>query len=48
MVFCLQTQTSRYRLKPGFGVLQNYPEDWMKHYTEKGYARIDPVIDLLP
>jgi DNA-binding CsgD family transcriptional regulator len=43
MVFCLQTKHHGIDLKPGFGVLQNYPEDWMKHYMEKDYARIDPV-----
>ena len=43
MVFCLQTKHQGIDLKPGFGVLQNYPEDWMKHYAEKDYARIDPV-----
>lgn len=43
MVFCLQTKHRGIDLEPGFGVLQNYPEDWMKHYTEKDYARIDPV-----
>jgi DNA-binding CsgD family transcriptional regulator len=43
MVFCLQTEHGDLDVKPGFGVLQNYPEDWMKHYFEKGYDRIDPV-----
>ncbi len=43
MVFCLQTKHQGIDLKPGFGVLQNYPEDWMKHYIERGYDRIDPV-----
>ena len=43
MVFCLQTKHQGIDLQPGFGVLQNYPEDWMKHYVEKDYARIDPV-----
>lgn len=43
MVFCLQTKHQGIDLEPGFGVLQNYPEDWMKHYVEKDYARIDPV-----
>jgi DNA-binding CsgD family transcriptional regulator len=43
MVFCLQTKHQGIDLQPGFGVLQNYPEDWMKHYAEKDYARIDPV-----
>ena len=43
MVFCLQTKHRGIDLEPGFGVVQNYPEDWMKYYREKGYARIDPV-----
>jgi DNA-binding CsgD family transcriptional regulator len=43
MVFCLQTKHQGIDLQPGFGVLQNYPEDWMQHYAEKDYARIDPV-----
>lgn len=43
MVFCLQTKHQGIDLKPGFGVLQNYPEDWMKHYAANDYARIDPV-----
>ncbi|MCL2749010.1 MAG: LuxR family transcriptional regulator [Alphaproteobacteria bacterium] len=24
-------------------LVQNYPEDWMKHYIENGYIQIDPV-----
>jgi DNA-binding CsgD family transcriptional regulator len=43
MVFCLQTNHDHIDMKPGFGTIQNYPEDWMKHYFEKGYDRIDPV-----
>lgn len=43
MVFCLQTKHRHLDIDPGFGVLQNYPEDWMKHYREKSYDRIDPV-----
>jgi hypothetical protein len=43
MVFCLQTRHRHLDVEPGFGVLQNYPEDWMKHYREKGFDRIDPV-----
>jgi len=30
-------------LKAGHGVIRNYSEDWMKHYSEKGYEKIDPV-----
>jgi|SRR5579872_4152852 len=44
MIFCLQTNHDHIDMKPGVGVIQNYPEDWMKHYFEKGYDRIDPVI----
>src|SRR5689334_13818630 len=43
MVFCLETKHHGIDLEPGFGVIQNYPEDWMKYYREKGYARLDPV-----
>lgn len=44
MIFCLQTNHDHLDMKPGVGVIQNYPEDWMKHYFEKDYGRIDPVI----
>jgi hypothetical protein len=44
MIFCLQTNHDHIDMKPGVGVIQNYPEDWMKHYFEKGYDRIDPVL----
>jgi len=30
-------------LSAGHGVMRNYSEDWMKHYTEKKYEKIDPV-----
>jgi DNA-binding CsgD family transcriptional regulator len=43
MVFCLQTNHDHIDMKPGFGTIQNYPEDWMKHYFEKRYDRVDPV-----
>lgn len=44
MIFCLQTAHDHIDMKPGVGVIQNYPEDWMNHYFEKGYDRLDPVI----
>ena len=44
MIFCLQTAHDHINMQPGVGVIQNYPEDWMKHYFEKGYDRLDPVI----
>ncbi|MCV0381715.1 LuxR family transcriptional regulator [Nitratireductor sp.] len=30
-------------LQAGHGVLRNYSEDWMKHYFERQYEKIDPV-----
>lgn len=30
-------------LDAGHGVMKNYSEDWMKHYVEKDYEKIDPV-----
>jgi DNA-binding CsgD family transcriptional regulator len=30
-------------LHAGHGVLRNYSEDWMKHYFERGYEKVDPV-----
>ena len=30
-------------LNAGHGVLRNYSEDWMKHYFERQYEKIDPV-----
>jgi len=26
------------------GLMHNYPEDWQKYYTEKGFERLDPVL----
>lgn len=28
----------------GHGIIRNYPDDWMKHYSEKGYVEVDPVV----
>ena len=30
-------------LNAGHGVMRNYSENWMKHYADKGYEKIDPV-----
>lgn len=30
-------------LSAGHGVMRNYSEDWMKHYTNSKYDKIDPV-----
>jgi DNA-binding CsgD family transcriptional regulator len=26
------------------GLANSYPEDWMKHYSDRGYIQIDPVV----
>lgn len=30
-------------LKAGHGVMKNYSKDWMSHYVERNYEKIDPV-----
>ncbi len=44
MIFCLQTAHDHIGFPAGVGVIQNYPEDWIKYYFEKGFDRLDPVI----
>ena len=46
MIFCLQTDHDHLGMKAGVGVIQNYPDDWMRYYREKGFDQIDPVIKL--
>lgn len=29
-------------------ILNNYPLDWTKYYLEKDYAKLDPIIQLMP
>ncbi len=36
------------RDRPAPAVILNYPEDWIKHYFEKAYQTIDPVILFTP
>ena len=43
VIFSLMSDHSSLGLKAGHGVMRNYPDDWMKHYVEKGYEFIDPV-----
>jgi len=28
----------------GFGIISTYPEDWQKHYQERSFIEIDPVL----
>lgn len=44
MIFCLQSPHDHLNFESGVGVIQNYPEDWMKYYFEKKFDQIDPVI----
>lgn len=43
VIFSLMSDHSSLELKAGHGIMRNYPDDWMKHYIEKGYEHIDPV-----
>jgi DNA-binding CsgD family transcriptional regulator len=44
VVYTLATDHPSINQKAGHGIMKNYPEDWMAHYTEKKYEDIDPVI----
>jgi DNA-binding CsgD family transcriptional regulator len=41
--YSLITDHPSLNLKAGHGVMRNYSEDWMKHYVENNYEKIDPV-----
>jgi len=43
VLFSLMTEHGSIGKPAGHGIMRNYAEDWMKYYTEKGYAEIDPV-----
>ncbi len=43
VLFSLMTDHIALGLPAGHGVMQNYPDDWMKHYVAKGYENDDPV-----
>lgn len=32
------------KLKPEHFLASNYPSDWIAHYTEQGYDKVDPVV----
>lgn len=42
--YCLVTDHPTYGLKADHGAMQNYPDSWIKHYSEKNYKTIDPVL----
>jgi DNA-binding CsgD family transcriptional regulator len=43
VIFSLMSDHPSLGLKAGHGIMRNYPDDWMKHYAEKGYEHLDPV-----
>lgn len=43
VLMSLMTDHQSIGKEAGHGIMRNYSEDWMKYYTEKGYAEIDPV-----
>ena len=43
VLFALETDHDSLQLKTGHGIINNYPEDWLNYYFEKGYDKIDPV-----
>ncbi len=42
--YCLVTDHPTYGLKANHGAMQNYSDDWVKHYSENNYKSIDPVL----
>ena len=42
-LFALITDHADIGKSAGIGVMHNFPQDWMSHYFEKGYERIDPI-----
>lgn len=43
VIFSLMSDHHSIGLPAGHGIMRNYPDDWMRHYIEKGYEHIDPV-----
>lgn len=43
VIFSLMNDHSDLNLKAGHGIMQNYPDDWMKHYVAHGYEKHDPI-----
>lgn len=43
-VFSLLTPHKSINLDAGHAIASAYPEDWMKHYSDRNYLPIDPII----
>ena len=44
VLYTLTTDHPSINQKAGHGIMRNYPDYWMEHYTAKKYDLIDPVI----
>jgi len=44
ILFGLATDHNDIGIKAGIGIIQNYPNDWMKYYHEHSFHKIDPII----
>ncbi len=44
VVYTLITDHMQISRRAGHAIKGNYPEDWMQHYTERDYYKIDPVV----
>ena len=42
--YCLVTDHPTYGLKANHGAMQNYPDEWIKYYSQNKYKEIDPVL----
>lgn len=43
VIFSLMSNHDSLGLPAGHGLMRNYPDDWMRHYIERGYEQVDPV-----
>lgn len=43
-IFSLATDHRHLDLPASLGLIHNYPDDWLKHYNEQGFDKIDPVL----
>ena len=44
VLLCLATDHKDIGETAGMNFMHNYPEDWMKHYFQNGFDKIDPVM----
>ena len=42
--YCLVTDHPDHGLKANHGAMQNYSNEWISHYNQKQYKKIDPVL----